>query len=384
MTGHERIEALYRRELTDRVPVVHKGYAFCAKHVGIPVADVYKNVQASYHCQKKTYEDFGFDGGPFYTFVAYGAGEFGGNIEYKKDPNAFGPEVTKRPIADWEEFDPDTLPLPDYKTCGCIPAEMEFARLAEKEGSEIAFICGTPFTHTANLFGVSSFMECLLVEPDIAHACLRKMTDHALQVAKYFIDTFGPDRVLARGVAPTDSNALISPAIFEEFSLPYLKELNTKVIEMGAKACYMHVCGDHSKNLPLWQQVPRSGHLRQSGSGRHHDRHARGGVPPELRKHRKGQESLKGALRVYGGLRGRPRRAGGKCRHDGQGRQRRGLVRLRRLPRAAEKGGNANGYPDDDDKQGALPCPSGFYHKHTGHLRAGGLGHRAGACRAAV
>ena len=91
MTGHERIEALYNKQPQDRVPVVHKGYAFCAKHVGIPVASVYRDPRASFECQKKTYEDFGFDGGPFYTFVAYGAGEFGGKIEYKKDENAFGP-----------------------------------------------------------------------------------------------------------------------------------------------------------------------------------------------------------------------------------------------------------------------------------------------------
>ena len=74
MTGHERIEALYYKKPTDRVPVVHKGYAFCARHVGIPVASVYRDPKASFECQKKTYADFGFDGGPFYTFISYGAG----------------------------------------------------------------------------------------------------------------------------------------------------------------------------------------------------------------------------------------------------------------------------------------------------------------------
>ncbi|MEA5050465.1 MAG: uroporphyrinogen decarboxylase family protein [Oscillospiraceae bacterium] len=258
MTGHERVEALYSKKPTDRVPVVHKGYAFCAKHVGIPVADVYKDPKASFECQKQTYADFGFDGGPFYTFIAYGAGEFGGKIEYKKDPNSFGPEVSERPIKDWEDFDIDSLALPDPKTAGCIPHEMEFAHMQEKEGSEIAFICGTPFTHTANLFGVPSFLECVLIDPDMAHAALRKMTDHILQVAEYFIGTFGPDRVLARAVSPTESNALISPKILQEFSMPYVKELNQKVLDMGAKSCYIHMCGDHNLNLPYWAEVPFS------------------------------------------------------------------------------------------------------------------------------
>lgn len=258
MTSYERIEALYNKQLTDRVPVVHKGYSFCAKHVGIPVAEVYKDPKASFECQKKTYQDFGFDGGPFYTFISYGAGEFGGTIEYKKNPDSFGPEVSKRPIVDWEDFDIDDLKLPDVKTAGCIPHMMEFAKLQEAEGCEIAFICGSPFTHAANLFGVSSFLECVMVEPELAHAAIRKMTDHILQVAEYFISTFGKGRVLARAVSPTESNSLISAKIFEEFSLPYITELNQKVLDMGAKACYIHMCGDHHLNLPLWSKVPFS------------------------------------------------------------------------------------------------------------------------------
>jgi uroporphyrinogen decarboxylase len=257
MTGHERIEALYRKKMTDRVPVVHKGYSFCAKHTGIPLADVYKNPEASYRCQERTYADFGFDGGPFYTFVAYGAGEFGGTIEYLKD-SSFGPEVKERPIKDWETFDIDALELPDPKNAGCIPHQMEFAHLQRKNGSEIAFICGSPFSHAANLFGVSKFMECIILAPEIAHKAIRKMTDHILQVAEYFIGEFGRDQVLARGVSPSESNALISPQVFQDFAVPYITELNSKVLEMGAKGCYLHMCGEHGLNLPYWPEIPFS------------------------------------------------------------------------------------------------------------------------------
>ena len=38
--------------------------------------------------------------------------------------------------------------------------------------------------------------------------------------------------------------------------MPYVKELNSKVLEMGAKAVYMHMCGDHNLNLPYWAEVP--------------------------------------------------------------------------------------------------------------------------------
>ncbi|MDR1019648.1 MAG: hypothetical protein LBL73_02735 [Synergistaceae bacterium] len=262
MTGRERIEALYAKQPTDRTPVVHKGYSFCARHVGIPLSDVYKNPVSSYMCQERTYADFGFDGGPFYTFVAYGAGEFGGVIEYLKG-DSYGPDVKERPIKDWESFDMDALELPDPRAAGCIPHQMEFARLQERNGSEIAFICGSPFSHAANLFGVSGFMECVLIEPEKAHRAVRKMTDHILQVGEYFIGEFGPGRVLARGVSPSESNALISPQIFEEFAAPYITELNSKILDMGAKSCYLHMCGEHGLNLPQWSKVPFSGEGRR-------------------------------------------------------------------------------------------------------------------------
>ncbi|MDR3164200.1 MAG: hypothetical protein LBU13_01315 [Synergistaceae bacterium] len=257
MTHGERIEALYTGQRTDRVPVVHKGYSFCARHVGIPLSDVYKNPGASYRCQAQTYADFGFDGGPFYTFVAYGAGEFGGVIEYLKG-ESFGPDVKERPIRDWEAFNIDSLELPDPKRAGCIPHQMEFARLQRDNGSEIAFICGSPFSHAANLFGVGAFMECLLVDPEKAHKAIRKMTDHILQVGEYFIGEFGAGRILARGVSPSESNSLISPQIFQEFAAPYITELNSKILDMGAKSCYLHMCGEHGFNLPYWSKVPFS------------------------------------------------------------------------------------------------------------------------------
>jgi uroporphyrinogen decarboxylase len=257
MTGQERIDALYRKKDTDRVPVVHKGYSFCAKHVGIPLADVYRNPEASYRCQETTYSDFGFDGGPFYTFLAYGASEFGGKIKYPGD-NSFGPEVLEHPIRDWRTFDVDSLALPDPKTAGCIPFQMEFARMQEKNGVEIAFICGSPFTHAANLFGVENFMKCLMRRPESAHSALRKMTDHIVQVGEYFMREFGPGRVLARGASPVESNALISPKVFREFALPYIRELHSKILELGAKSCYLHMCGDNHLNLPDWAGVPFS------------------------------------------------------------------------------------------------------------------------------
>ena len=132
--------------------------------------------------------------------------------------------------------------------------ENKFAKLQEKHGVPIAFICGSPFTHAANLCGVEQFLFWIGKAPQAVHKAMRLMTDHILQVAEYFIQTFGKGRVIARSAAPTDG--LVSPRQFKEFALPYLKELHGKVLDMGVKSVYCHICGEQNHLLDLWAEVP--------------------------------------------------------------------------------------------------------------------------------
>ncbi|MCG2770404.1 MAG: hypothetical protein L6435_18805, partial [Anaerolineae bacterium] len=185
------------------------------------------------------------------------AWEFGGEIRWPVDRYESGPSVARRPVESEEDL--WSLELPDAKTAGCVPNMMEFAKLQEKHGVQIAVICGSPFTHAANLCGTESFMMWMMMNPETAHRALRLMTDHILEVVQYFVDTFGKGHVLARSAAPTESNAMISPKQFEEFALPYLSELHEKVLAMGVKGIYCHICGEQNKNLPLWAQVPMGG-----------------------------------------------------------------------------------------------------------------------------
>lgn len=254
MTNKERMKAVLNRQPSDRVPYIHRGYGFCAKNVGYDIADIYEDPTKSFFAQYYTAQQYNSDGTPFYTFVSYGSWEFGGEIHWPVDRYASGPSVSKRPISKPEDL--DNLVLPDPKTAGCIPKAMEFAKLQEKNDVQIAFLCGSPFTHAANLCGVETFMKWLIRKPEAVHKALRLMTDHILQVAEYFIDTFGAGKVLARSAAPSESNMLISPKHFENFALPYLKELHEEVLKMGAERFYCHICGEQNANLVHWTKIP--------------------------------------------------------------------------------------------------------------------------------
>jgi len=252
MTQNERIEALLERKPIDCVPFVHKGYSFCATNVGIPKADIFEFPEKSYQAQKWTMEQYHAEQAPFYTFVAYGSWEFGGEIEWPEDRWASGPSVAKRPVQTLEDL--KNLKLPDVKTAGCLPRMMEFAKLQEKNQTQIGFIYGSPFTFCANLCGVDKFLEWAASEPDDVHHVMRLMTDHLKQVADWFIETFGAEKVLPRMASPTDG--LISPKMYERLVLPYRLELHQYVLEKGVKHIYDHICGDQNKNLPLLASLP--------------------------------------------------------------------------------------------------------------------------------
>ncbi|MGQ9594225.1 MAG: uroporphyrinogen decarboxylase family protein [Anaerolineae bacterium] len=252
MTPAERIQALYERKPVDRVPFIHRGYAFCARNVGYPIADIYEHPVRSFEAQVWTAEQYRSDGTPFYTFSAYGAWEFGGEIKWPDDRWGAGPSVARRPVGKPEDL--WTLEVPEPKTAGCVPKMLEFAKIQEEHGVPISFICGSPFSHAANLCGVDTFLQWLIEIPEAVHRALRLVTDHILSVAQLFIQTFGKGRVLARSAATVES--LISPRHFEEFALPYLQELHQKVLSMGARSIYCHICGEQNHNLSLWAQVP--------------------------------------------------------------------------------------------------------------------------------
>ena len=49
---------------------------------------------------------------------------------------------------------------------------------------------------------------------------------------------------------------MISPKTFKEFGMPYVKEVHEKLIELGSKHIFKHICGEQNKNLEAWAEVP--------------------------------------------------------------------------------------------------------------------------------
>jgi uroporphyrinogen decarboxylase len=252
MTNAERMEALLNRQPVDRVLFTHKGYSFCALNAGVAKADIFEFPEKSYYAQAATMEQYNAEVAPFYTFVSYGAWEFGGEIKWPDDRWASGPSVSKKPVQAPEDI--FKLRFPDVKKTGCLPKMLEFAHLQEKHGTQIAFIYGSPFTFAANICGVDNFLLWTATEPEAVEHLMKMMTVHLKEVADLFISTFGAERVLPRIASPTDG--LISPRAYKKWVLPYRKELHEHVLNKGVKHIYDHICGEQNKNLEALASLP--------------------------------------------------------------------------------------------------------------------------------
>jgi len=259
MTDKERVEALLRREMPDRVPMWPMAAGFPMVYTETSIADAYNKPDVSFAAQRKTAQDFGWLFTPLVAYAAFGGWEFGGEIKWPSGEFAQAPTVLKHSVGTPDDV--MNLKVPDVRKAGIIPLVMEFCALASKEHldnkpfSMVLFMEGT-FNTAANIVGVDTFAKWLLKKPEIAHRLLRLAADFQIELAQYYKNTLGTDGAVLFGGEPSSSNQVISPKQFEEFALPYLKETHEKILAMGYKTFLMHICGEQNANLPYWAQVP--------------------------------------------------------------------------------------------------------------------------------
>lgn len=256
MTSRERVAALIRGEPVDRVPLMlFGGSGFCARNAGYLLADAYGNPEKSFHAQVKIMEQFDFYVEPYLNYASYGAWEFGGEAKLPSGEWEQAPKIVRTAVE--SEEDAWNLKLPDVTRAGLLPRIMEFCKLAVKHDLPAVVTCGSPFTHAGNICGVERLCRWIIKKPDLVHHVLRLATDHILEVVKYWVDTFGAERVNGFDGVTIEANQIISPKQFVEFALPYIEEVHEKVMKMGVKRfSHFHICGEHNQNLPYLAEVP--------------------------------------------------------------------------------------------------------------------------------
>lgn len=260
MTDRQRIEALLDRQKPDRVPLwPFSAGGFSSVYSNTSIADGYNKPEKAIASQRKTCEDFGWVFTPRIGYASFGGWEFGGDIKWPSSEFDQAPVVTRHPVQTEEEA--WNLKIPDVAKAGIIPLMTTLNKMAAQEEHDskpikiFAYVGGS-FTRACNIAGTENLCRWLIKNPDVSHHLLRMVTDFLVQLAQYWKDQFGTENILvvAAGEAST-ANTMISPGHFEEFAYPYLKEVSEKVLAMGYKHIYSHICGDQNANLPYWRHI---------------------------------------------------------------------------------------------------------------------------------
>ena len=254
MTSAERMTALFSGKRPDRVPFNPFAIGFCARTVGFEIADMYSNARKSLEAQLMARELYGYDANPVYAYASQGAWELGGEIRFPSGHVSQAPVNATVPIKTVEDI--EKLETPDVKQAGALPIMMEFAKLQRDKGMASALYFGTPFKLAANAMELSRMARLMLKEPGYAHMLIRKTTDFTIKAISYWVEVFGPEKIVYMDGAPTEANQVISARQFETFSLPYVIEVHERALAMGIKRFSTHVCGEQNLNLEHWQKVP--------------------------------------------------------------------------------------------------------------------------------
>jgi len=260
MTDKERVEALLRRDKPDRVPVWPFAMGFPMVYTGTSIADAYNKPKLSLDVGRRVAKEFGWLFFAMGTgYAAFGGWEFGGEIKWPSGEFAQAPSVLHH--AAETPDDVMNLKMPDVRNAGIVPLVVEGLKLAlegagDNEPFKIVFQLEGTFNVACNIPGADKMCKWMIKKPEVAHHLLRLATDYLVELALYYKELFGTERVSGFGGEPSASNDLISAKQFEEFVLPYQKETNEKFLEMGFKTRIMHICGEQNLNLPHWAKIP--------------------------------------------------------------------------------------------------------------------------------
>jgi uroporphyrinogen decarboxylase len=260
MTNFERMQALLGRKKPDRVPVWSLGFpGFAAVNAGYPIGDAYTNPKKAFESQRWCSAQYDWIFTPVLLYGSMGSWEFGGEIRWPVGEFEQAPMVVRYPAE--TEAAVEALTVPDVKKAGIMPRVKEFIELALKESTKaepfyVQAPIGGPFTLAGCICGPEKLCKWVLKKPDVTHHLLRMATDYQIQLAQYWKDCFGTDKIIPITAEPVASNQLISPRHFEQFTLPYVKELHEKLLDMGYKHILCHICGEANANLPFWAKIP--------------------------------------------------------------------------------------------------------------------------------
>ncbi|MGA2141767.1 MAG: uroporphyrinogen decarboxylase family protein [Brevinematales bacterium] len=252
MTPKERDKAFRENRPYDRIPCGLFLYEHAVNLIGARVSDFHHKtgtVVEAFLAARKEYEIESVGVGPGLQGIAEA---FGCRLEF---PAHNTPYIAEAAVKNFSDI--DRLEIPDPARHGRLPRLIKTnERLLEVFGKDMNVFSSVagPFTTAANLRGTEQFMKDIYRSPEFVHRLLRLSTDATIS----YVKEAAKSGVYFSIADPTASGTLIREDHFEEFALPYLKELTGAIIKETSSAPQLHICGNTKK---LWK------HMAETGAG---------------------------------------------------------------------------------------------------------------------
>ena len=239
---------------SDRVPVHLFAAGWSVAQAGFPISALHETPQQSFDAQLRSQELYGFDSPPYYAYATYGPWEGGGQLGFPSSELHQEPTQPYYPVK--AEQDVEMLRMPDVTGAGMLPQAMRFSLLQQARGLPVSVVVGGTFTIAANICGLERLLRWMMTRSGTIHQIMQRACDHVVDIVAHWVGAFGADQFVPIVWESLPTNKIMSPRHFGEFVLPYQRELHERILALGVRQILCHICGEQSRNLAHWAQIP--------------------------------------------------------------------------------------------------------------------------------
>lgn len=242
MSGYERYMGVVRGEAVDCLPRLPILMAFAARFIGSNYQAFASDHRVLVEANKRCVEAFGFDQLSAISDPYRETHGFGAEIVYPEDDV---PKCVAPPLA--ETRDLSVLKEPDPRSSARmldrVLAVEELKNYGGGKYSILGWVEG-PAAEAADLRGVTSFLEDLLVDSAFACALMDRCVEVGVEFAREQV------RAGAETVGVGDAVvSQVSPRVYDELIFPREKALVDGIHAAGGLV-RLHICGDITHLLP--------------------------------------------------------------------------------------------------------------------------------------
>ena len=207
----------------------------CVSLMGITVKDLTTNSALQAQGMKKIAERYDTLASVSMMDLSVEAEAFGATVRFSDDEV---PTITGAIVTSPEEADALQVPTVTDARCGQYIDAIRQAKELITDRPVFAGVIG-PFSLVGRLMDVSEAMVNCYVEPEMVHTTLEKVTDFLIAYVNAYKNAGANGVVMAEPLA-----GMLSPALAEEFSEPYVRKIVEALQDENFLVIY-HNCGDN-------------------------------------------------------------------------------------------------------------------------------------------